>query len=165
MNAVMGALIRAPADGGFVEALPQVSALEKTLSQLHAAGHLREVVLARLCFGGMRLKEAVEVSAASILAARNEDDLAQKLNRYVVSDFYFDTLPGVAMICKDYCMALKTKSVWGKRGASEAQPIFPSRKKGVPVTPRSMERCLATAMQSSGVTERMSYRLIQRTGA
>ncbi|WP_165228814.1 sigma-70 family RNA polymerase sigma factor [Aquisphaera insulae] len=147
------------------EAVTQrVAMLETLLLTLEEGSHTRELLIARLCFGGMRLKDAVEVPVKELLASSSEGDLEASLPRYRRTDQYFPRLQPMCLVAKRHCVELRRRATATTTVQTGSQPAFPSRKKGFPVTTRTAERCLSVVISTGTEASTCDYRLFQRVG-
>jgi DNA-directed RNA polymerase specialized sigma24 family protein len=149
---------------GVQEAIRQVKYLEDVLLWLCESGHLKEVILARFCLGGVRLKNAVATTIGVDIEAMCGQSLKSQHIRVTDNDYVFEKLPALAAVWTEYCVSLKHASKGHRTLTSSTCVAFPSRKKGLAITPRSAERALALALKSSPFDRQLTYRRIQAIG-
>src|SRR5689334_13091755 len=68
----------------------RVTLVEQAFKLLQQHGHLREMLLARFCFGGLKLRDAVKLEVSSIFGHSHESGLVQAVPSYSETSIYFD---------------------------------------------------------------------------
>jgi RNA polymerase sigma factor (sigma-70 family) len=126
----------------------QATELAILVQRLHSLGHEKVAILIRLVASGLALKQATSLLVGDVLDGFDRGHEFDPYCRKV----------GLSDLRDDALRYARKCLPWYVDEFEHADPVFPSRKGGVPITTRTAERLLATAQSSMGMSTLITFR-------